>query len=101
MNCRHELASTAMNWPQVRTPEQRFADRTQITVAERDHFLAIVAAEQRRHEADNTIATNHGVRKITADTLRRQAITGALLGTGVITIRSRPVRLPYPKCKVG
>ncbi len=89
------------DYRQVRTPEQRFADRTQITVAERDHFLAIVAAEQRRHEADNTIATNHGVRKMAADALRRQAITGALLATGVITIRSRPLRLPYPKCKVG
>ncbi|MEY2875995.1 MAG: hypothetical protein RLZZ373_3366, partial [Pseudomonadota bacterium] len=27
---------------------------------ERDHLLAMVAAEQRRHEADNIIATNHG-----------------------------------------
>jgi transposase InsO family protein len=86
---------------QMHTPEQRLADRIPITADERARFTAAVAGEQLRREADSEIATNHGVRKIKPDALRRQAIAAALSGTGVITIRSRRVRLSYPKVKVG
>ncbi len=86
---------------QTHSPEQRFVDRTPITTDERSQFLAAVAGEQHRRTADSEIATNHGVRIIAADALRRQAIAGALSGTGVITIRSRRLRLCYPKVKVG
>jgi transposase InsO family protein len=86
---------------QTHSPEQRFADRTPISSDERARFHIAVAAAQQRRAADSVIATNHGMRKIAADALRRQAITDALSGTGVITIQSRRLRLCYPKVKVG
>ena len=95
------LANRRITDRQTRTPEQRLADRVPISDAERAQFLVAVAGEQRRREADNTIATNQGVRTIAADALRRQAITSALSGTGVITIRSKRLRLCYPRFGVG
>jgi transposase InsO family protein len=86
---------------QMHSPEQRFADRTPIGIAERTGFLTAIADAQHRRDTDSAIATSHGVRKMAADALRRQAITDALSGTGVITIRSRRLRLCYPTVKVG
>ena len=83
------------------SPEQRFTHRTPITPYERERFLAAVVGAQHRHDTDSAIATNHGVRKINRDELHRRAITDALSGTGVITIRSRRLRLCYPTNKVG
>jgi transposase InsO family protein len=86
---------------QTHSPEQRLADRTPISREERARFQASVTGAQQRRAADSEIATNHGMRKIAVDALRRQAIADALSGTGVITIQSRRLRLCYPKVKVG
>jgi transposase InsO family protein len=85
---------------QLISPEQRFAERVPISDREREQFRAAVAAEHARCAADNAIATNHGLRTIAHDALLRQAITGALSSTGVITIRSRRLRLPLPRYQV-
>ncbi|MBA3936006.1 MAG: hypothetical protein H0X38_00950 [Planctomycetes bacterium] len=82
---------------QTRTPEARFADRMPITPAERMRLATAIAGERTRRAEDSEIASAHGVRKIRSDALEREAIAAALSGTGVITIRSRRVRLSYPK----
>lgn len=78
---------------ETRTPEQRFAAREMITDGERDRLRdAYLAARQRRlHQL--LIEHDSRARSITADALDRQAIADALTDTGVITIRSRRVRL--------
>ena len=81
-------------------PELRFAARAPISDQERAQFIHAVASEHARRTADNAIATNHGVRTIRSDALTRQAITGALSGTGVITIRSSRLRLCNPDREV-
>jgi transposase InsO family protein len=86
---------------QTQTPEQRFAGRPPITADERARLATAIAGEHRRRAADCAIAASHGVRKIADDVLARQAIAAALSGTGVITIRSRRLRLAYPRWKVG
>ena len=90
-------------WSQNRdkvSPELRFAARAPISDQERAQFMHAVASEHARRTADNAIATNHGVRTISSDALTRQAITGALSGTGVITIRSSRLRLCNPDREV-
>lgn len=80
--------------------ELSFAARTPISDQERTQFMHAVTSERTRRRADNAIATNHGVRTISNDALTRQAITGALSGTGVITIRSSRLRLCNPDREV-
>jgi len=84
---------------QTFTPEERFAVRTSITGDERHRFAMAIAGERERRTADSEIASARGARRMAADALERQAIAAALLGTGVITIRSRRVRLSYSKHK--
>ncbi len=84
-----------------RTPEQRFADRTPVAVAERDRFDAAHGAARRRRLAQLAVESETPQRSITADALERQAIADALSDTGVITIRSRRVRLENPIQEVG
>jgi transposase InsO family protein len=89
------------NRRQTTTPEQRFADSTTITDQERRQFLqAIAGARQRRLHA-LAVETGQPQRTMSADALNRQAITDALTGIGVITIRNRPVRLCNPLRDVG
>ena len=84
-----------------RTPEQRFDDRTPIAVAERDRFAAAHGAARRRRLAQLAVESGTPHRSIAADALERQAIADALSDTGVITIRSRRVRLENPVQEVG
>ncbi len=82
---------------QMQTPEERLAVRAPITDQERSGFAAAIAAARDQRRTDSEIAANHGMRRIAADALERQAIADALMGTGLITIRSRRVRLCYPR----
>jgi hypothetical protein len=68
-----------------------------VTPAERMRLATAIAGERTRSAEDSEIASAHGVRKIHGDALEREAIAAALSGTGVITIRSRRVRLSYSK----
>jgi transposase InsO family protein len=83
------------------TPEHLFATRTAITDIERDRLHRAITGEQQRRTDDAVIASNHGLRTFTPDALVRQAIAAALSGTGVITIRSKRLRLSRPQHEVG
>ena len=84
---------------QTLNPEERLATHIPITTDDRVRFRATIAKHRERRRVDSEIATAHGVRRIAADALERQAIADALLDTGAITIRSRRVRLSYPQHK--
>lgn len=84
-----------------RTPEERFADRMPVTLAERDRFDAAHGAARRRRLAQLVVESESRQRSIAADALERQAIADALSDTGVITIRSRRVRLENRLQEVG
>lgn len=84
-----------------RTPEQRFADRTDITEHERQQFQNTIAGARQRRLQSMAVESDRPPRTISADALNRQAITDALTGLGVITIRNRPVRLCNPLREVG
>lgn len=80
------------------TPEQRFDQRAPIADAERDRFAAAVAARRAaRREVESPIP----IPKVAADALERRAIADALSDTGVITIRSRRLRLRNQLGEVG
>ena len=79
---------------QTRSPEQRFADRLPITDADRDKIADVVRTARTFRCAQLAIASKEQSRSITADALERQAIADALLGLGILTIRSCRVRLP-------
>jgi len=84
---------------QTLNPEERLAKCIPITTDDRVRFRATIAKHRERRRVDSEIATAHGLRRIAADALERQAIADALLDTGAITIRSRRVRLSYPQHK--
>lgn len=75
------------------TPEQRFDLRAPIGDGERRRFAAAVAAAAARHAAELGVESPNPPRTVAADALARRAIAGALSDTGVVTIRSRRVRL--------
>lgn len=79
---------------QTRSPEQRFAGRLPITDADRDKIADVVRTARTFRCAQLAIAPEEQSRSITADALERQAIADALLGLGILTIRSCRVRLP-------
>lgn len=76
------------------TPEQRFASRAHVGDDDRQRFLATVTArtQQRWDEAAGT----DQMPRPSFDAIRRQAITDALLGIGLLELRRRPVRQPLP-----
>jgi transposase InsO family protein len=76
------------------TPEQRFASRAPISDQDRQRFLDAVAARAQQRW-DGLARTNHLPRP-SFDVIRRQATTDALLGTGLLYLRRRPVRQPLP-----
>lgn len=84
-----------------RTPGERFADRTPVAAAERDAFDVAYRAARTRRAAQLDVDREQTRRTITNDALDRQAITDALIGTGVLTIRSRRLRLSNPLQEVG
>ena len=86
---------------QVHTPEQRFADRLPIPADDRIRLRDAIAAATQRRLAEHDVASEDQLPKITIDALHRQAITDALTGLGIITIRCRPIRLCNPQREVG
>jgi len=84
---------------QTLNPEERLATHILITTDDRVRLRMIIVKHRERRRVDSEIATAHGVRRIAADALERQAIADALLDTGAITIRSRRGRLSSPQYK--
>jgi len=76
------------------SPEQRFAARSTITDTDRDQLSSAVCTARRARLHLLALAKDTPGRTITADALDRQAIADALLGLGILTIRSCRVRLP-------
>jgi transposase InsO family protein len=88
------LANRRITGPhENRTPEQSFAVRDAIADAERDQLRDAYRVARQRRLRQLSIEPDSRARSISADALDRQAIADALSDTGVITIRSRRVRL--------
>jgi hypothetical protein len=78
---------------QTLTPHQRFERRQAISDVERERFAVTYRAAAKRRLQQLGVDPSARARSIAADALARQAIADALSVTGVITIRSRRVRL--------
>lgn len=78
---------------QPRSPEERFVDRIPVGTAERDALDTAYRAARTRRAAQLDVDREQSCRTISADALDRQAITDALTGLGVLTIRSGRLRL--------
>jgi hypothetical protein len=74
------------------TPEAQWSGHPPISAAERDRFrIAVIAAYRRVRSSLRSVTT------VSLDAMWRRAVADALLGTGYLAIRSRPVRQPIPR----
>lgn len=74
------------------TPEAQWSGHSAIPAQERDRFRAAVVGAYRRVRSSLRSVTT-----ISLDAMWRRAVADALLGTGYLAIRSRPVRQPIPR----